>query len=170
MENLINPEPGMIVWTLITFGILLVILRVFAWKPILGLLDERERSIRESLDASQHAQEQAESALEENRKILSEARKASGEILQKAEQEAEQVKSGILDKARREQEELVQRGREEIEREKRSAIQEIRSVTADLALAAAEKLIETKMDDESNRRLVEGYLKDLEEVGPSRLS
>ncbi|MGD8375970.1 MAG: F0F1 ATP synthase subunit B [Acidobacteriota bacterium] len=166
MERLISPDTGMILWTLITFGILVVILRLFAWKPLLGVLDERERTVRESLESAEKAREDAETVLEENRRILAEARRASGDILQKAGQEAEQVKSGIMQKAREEQEELLERGRAEIEREKRAAIREIRGVAADLAMSAAEKLLESKLDDEANRRLVEGYLEDLEEAGP----
>lgn len=166
MERLISPEPGMILWTLITFGLLVLILRFFAWKPLLGVLDERERTVRESLESAEKAREEAQSVLEENRRILAEARRASGDILQKAGQEAEQVKSGIMQKARDEHEELLERGRAEIEREKRAAIREIRGVAADLAMSAAEKLIESKLDDEANRRLVEGYLEDLEGAGP----
>jgi len=168
MEKLISPEPGLIIWTLVTFGLLLVLLRVFAWKPLLGIIEERERSIRDSLEASRRAREEAETALEENRRILAEARKTAGGIVQKGEDEAGKVKEGILQRAREEHDELLRRGREEIERETRSAVREIRSVTADLALAAAEKLIEARLDDDANRRLVEGYLDDLEEAGPGR--
>lgn len=166
MERLITPEPGMIVWTLITFGILVVILRAFAWKPLLGVLEQRERTVRGSLDSAQRAREEAESVLEENRKMLLEARRTSGDILQKAGQEGEHVKAGIIGRARQEHEEMLLRGRDEIEREKRAAIREIRGIAADLALTAAEKLIETRLDEEANRRLVERYLDDLEEAGP----
>jgi len=166
MEKLISPEPGMILWTLFTFALLLFILGRFAWKPLLAALEERERTIRESLDAARQAQEQASTALEENRQILAEARKSAGEILDRARQEAEHVKSGILEGARRDQENLLERGREEIEREKRAAIQEIRGVAADLALSAAEKLIGARLDEAGDRRLVEGYLQELEGAGP----
>ena len=165
MEKLISPEPGMILWTILTFGLLLVILRAFAWKPILGMLEERERSIRESMEAARQAQEQASASLEENRKILADARKTAGEIVQKARGEAEEARAGIMAEAKQDRDELLGRGREEIEREKRAAIQEIRGVAADLALTAAEKLIEARLDDDADRRLVEGYLKELEGTG-----
>lgn len=168
MEKLILPEPGLILWTIITFGLLLVVLRAVAWKPILGVIEAREHAIRESVEASRRAREQSESALEENRRILAEARRAAGDIVQRGEREAEQVKSGIMEQARKEQEELVRRGREAIERETRQAVREIRTVAAELALAAAEKLIESRMDDDVHRRLVEKYLEDLEAPGPGR--
>ena len=168
MDKLITPEPGLMLWTLITFGLLLVLLRLFAWKPLLAVIEEREGVVRESLEASRRAQEEAESALEENRRILAEARKAAAEVVQRSEKDAEKVREELLHKARKDGEELLRQGREEMEREKRAAVREIRGVAADLALAAAEKLIEARLDDDANRRLVEGYLDDLEEAGPGR--
>jgi len=168
MEKLISPEPGLIIWTCITFVLLLAILRRVAWKPILGVIEERERAIRESMETSRQAREQAEAALEENRRILADARRAAGELIQRGEQDAEKVKSGILEQARREQEELTRRGRETIERETRQAVREIRTVAAELALAAAEKLVEARMDDDASRRLVDKCLDDLEAAGPRR--
>ena len=168
MDALLSPEPGLILWTILTFFLLLVLLRLFAWKPILGIIEERERMIRDSLEASRRAREEAETALAENRRILAQARDAASTIVQQGAEEAEEVKAGILEKARNEHDGLIRRGRDEIERETRSAIQEIRGVTADLALAAAEKLIETRMDEEINRKLVESYLRDLEKSGSRR--
>jgi len=168
MEKLITPEPGMIIWTCVTFVLLLVILRGVAWKPILGVIEARERAIRESMEASRRAREQAEAALAENRRILSDARRAAGELIQRGEQDAAKVKSGILEQARREQEELTRRGREAIERETRQAVKEIRTVAAELALLAAEKVVESRMDDDASRRLVDRFLTDLEAADPRR--
>ncbi len=81
MDKLLTPEPGLMLWTLITFGLLLVLLRVFAWKPLLAVIEERERVVRDSLESSRRAQEEAESALEENRRILAEARKAAAGVI-----------------------------------------------------------------------------------------
>lgn len=165
MDKLITPEPGLIIWTLITFGLLLILLRVFAWKPLLSMIEERERSIRDSLEKSNRAQEEAELALEENRKILAEARKAAAGVVQQGEKDAEQVRSELLKKARQEGEELLRQGRDEMAREKRAAIREIRGVAADLALAAAEKLVQERMDEPANRRLVERYLEEIDDIG-----
>lgn len=166
MDKLITPESGLILWTLITFALLLVILRLFAWKPLLAVIEERERVVRDSLESSRRAREEAESALEENRKILTEARRAAAEVVQRGEKDAEQVREELLQKARAEGEEILRHGREEMEREKRAAVREIRGVAADLALAAAEKLVEERMDDPVQRRLVERYLEDIDSMGP----
>ncbi len=166
MDKLLTPEPGLMLWTLITFGLLLVLLRVFAWKPLLAVIEERERVVRDSLESSRRAQEEAESALEENRKILAEARKAAAGVIQRSEKDGEQVREELLQKARKEGEELLRQGREEMEREKRAAVREIRGVAADLALAAAEKLVEERMDDPVQRRLVERYLEEMDSMGP----
>ncbi len=166
MDKLLTPEPGLMLWTLITFGLLLILLRVFAWKPLLAVIEERERVVRDSLESSRRAQEEAESALEENRKILAEARKTAAGVIQRSEKDAEQVREELLQKARKEGEELLRQGREEMEREKRAAVREIRGVAADLALAAAEKLVEERMDDPVQRRLVERYLEEMDSLGP----
>ncbi len=166
MDKLLTPEPGLMLWTLITFGLLLVLLRVFAWKPLLAVIEERERVVRDSLESSRRAQEEAESALEENRKILAEARKAAAGVIQRSEKDAEQVREELLQKARKEGEEVLRQGREEMEREKRAAVREIRGVAADLALAAAEKLVQERMDDPVQRRLVERYLEEIDSMGP----
>jgi len=166
MDKLLTPEPGLMLWTLITFGLLLVLLRAFAWKPLLAVIEERERVVRDSLESSRRAQEEAESALEENRKILAEARKAAAGVVQRGEKDAEQVREELLQKARKEGEELLRQGREEMEREKRAAVREIRGVAADLALAAAEKLVEERMDGPLQRRLVERYLEEMDSLGP----
>jgi F-type H+-transporting ATPase subunit b len=166
MDKLITPESGLILWTLITFGLLLVLLRLFAWKPLLAVIEERERVVRDSLEASRRAREEAESALEENRKILAEARKAAAEVVQRGEKDAEQIREELLQKARKEGEEVLRQGREEMEREKRAAVREIRGVAADLALAAAEKLVEQRMDDPTQRQLVERYLEEMDGMDP----
>ena len=166
MDKLLTPEPGLMLWTLITFGLLLVLLRVFAWKPLLAVIEERERVVRDSLESSRRAQEEAESALEENRKILAEARKAAAGVIQRSEKDAKQIREELLQKARKEGEEVLRQGREEMEREKRAAVREIRGVAADLALAAAEKLVQERMDDPVQRRLVERYLEEMDSLGP----
>jgi F-type H+-transporting ATPase subunit b len=165
MDKLITPEPGLLIWTLVTFGLLLILLRLFAWKPLLAMIEQREHAIRDSLEKSNRAQEEAEAALKENRKILAEARKAAAGVVQKGEKDAEQVRSELLQKARQEGEELLRQGRDEMAREKRAAIREIRGVAADLALVAAEKLVQEKMDEPGNRRLVERYLEEIDDIG-----
>ena len=75
MEKLIQPEPGMMIWTIITFGLLLIVLRVFAWKPILAILDEREKTIKDSLESAEMAREEGQRHLADSREALKQARK-----------------------------------------------------------------------------------------------
>ena len=150
---LLAPQTGTIIWTLITFGALLILLRIFAWKPILGLLDERERTIRGSLDDARKASEEAEKHLAESREALKGARQEMAALIEKGQREAERVRQEMIDRAQQEARETRKRGLEEIEREKRAAIGEIRKAAVDLAVVAAGRIVTTSMDEKAQRKL-----------------
>src|SRR5215475_1950133 len=103
--GLVEIHPGLIIWTMITFIVLLVILRLVAWKPILALLEERERTIRESLEQAKQAKEEAEKLMAQHREMMAKARHEMAAIIEKAQRDAEQVRSDILARAHREAEE-----------------------------------------------------------------
>ncbi len=145
--------------------LLVFILGKFAWKPLLAMLAERERTIRTSLEEARKARDDSESLLEQNRAILADARNQANEVLEKARQDAEQRRTELAEKARQEAEGLLVRSREESERQKRLAIRELRSEAADLAIAAASQVVGTDLDGESQRRLVDEYFASLSEKG-----
>ncbi len=160
--GLVDINPGLIIWTLVTFGALLVVLRLVAWKPLLGMLEERERTIRESLEQAKRAREEADTLMAQHRGMLAKARQEMAAIIEKAQRDAEQRRADILARASREAEEKLKRLAGEIERQKQQALDEIKQATVDLALAAATRLIQTDMDDEKHRTLLRSYLADLE--------
>ena len=138
--DLVAINPGLIIWTIITFIVLLVVLRLVAWKPILGLLEERERTIRESLEQARLAKEEAEKLMAQHKEMIGKARHEMAAIIEKAQRDAEQRRADILARAHREAEDKARHFSEDLERQKRAAIREVREQSADLVIAAASRL------------------------------
>lgn len=154
-------NPGLIVWTIITFVIVLVILRATAWKPLLGALTAREEKIRSSLKDAQDAQEQARALLEENRRQLALAEEQSQRIIREGRDMGERLKAEILEKANTSARSAVAQAREEIQREKESALTQLRSEVADLAIQAAGKILDANLDTAKQRALVDAVIRDI---------
>jgi len=161
-SSLIEPNIGTIFWTLVTFVILVFLLGRYAWKPLLGALQERERSIQEAIDQARGDREQAEKLVEEQRQLLDQARRERAEAVAAGQRDAEKVKAEILEEAKKQREKLLSQTQAQVEAGMRQARSELRGIAADLALRAAEKLLATNLDDASQRKLVEDYLTDLE--------
>lgn len=154
-------EGGLVIWTLVVFGLLLFALRRWVWPELLGAVRERERRLEEQIAAAEKSRAEAAALLEEHRKLLSGARTEAQEILNKAKSVAEKEREALLAKARGEYEQLLARARKEIVDEKDKALLELRREAVDLSIAAASRLIDAKLDSEANRRLVMEYLASL---------
>jgi F-type H+-transporting ATPase subunit b len=161
-KALMEPHIGTIFWTLITFLVLAFLLGKVAWKPLLGALDAREKSIEDSLDQARNERDEAEKLLEEHKALIAAAHRERAEALTRAGQEAERLKSGIMDEARDQREKLLAQSREQVEAGLKQAKAELQSVAVDLAIQAATKLLEKNVDDPTQRKLVEDHLADLE--------
>ena len=160
-SSLITPDPGTIVWTVVTFVILAFLLGRFAWKPLLQILEERERTVRDSLEESRKARAEAEEVLRRNQEILAGARRESAAILEQGKREVEALKGEILAQARKEAQELVEQGKRQVQYEQKQAMEQLRSQVADLAIRAAERLILRSLDDTKHRELIDDYVKSL---------
>lgn len=158
---LLKFEPGLMIWTGVTFLLTLVALRLIAWKPILGALDEREGRIRDSLEKAEQAKREAEKAIAENRTNMEESLRRSQELVVEARQEAERVRAQAREEAREEARKIMDEGRRQLEAERRAAVAEIRQETAGLAIRAAEQLLRKNLGQDDNRRLVEEFLEQL---------
>jgi len=155
---LLNIEPGLIIWTVITFVILLIVLRKVAWGPILTALEQREQTIRHSLEEAQRARREAEQLLAQHQQMLAEANRDVTRLLEQGREEAERLRISMTEQARQEAQRLTEAARREIVRERQLAVQELRNTAADLALAAAGRLLNTAMTTEDHRRLVSEFL------------
>jgi F-type H+-transporting ATPase subunit b len=147
--------------TIVVFAIFAWILGRFAWGPLLKFVDDREKTIREQVDSAQLAAAEARDLLAKHQDILKGAGREREEILQKALKEAEQLRGELATKARADAEQVVARTREQIGREKDQAIAELRSHVADIAVEAASRIVKSSLDERTQRKLVDDYIKDL---------
>ena len=142
----------------INFFIVLVALRLFLYKPILGMLDRRAERIREGLQAADRSKEQAAEAEQEVARQLGEARQQGQALVAQAQDAANRIQEDARGQARREAESLLERARGEIQLERDQAIAELRKEFADLTVFAAEKVIGQSLDRQGHQRLIEEVL------------
>src|SRR6266850_5740615 len=165
-SSLITPDVGMIFWTVVTFVLLALLLGRFAWKPLLQVLEEREKTIRESLEAAQKARAEADQTLRKNQEALAAARTETAALIEQGKREAEALRLEIVAQARKESQDLIEQGKKQVQYEQKRAIEQLRSQVADLAIQAAERLIVRSLDDAKQRELVDEYVKSLPTTGP----
>jgi len=154
-------NPGLIIWTIITFLIVLAILRGTAWKPLMQVLKDREEKIESSLEEAEKARLEAIRLLEENKRVLMEAETQSARIMREGRVMGEKLKAEILEKAQASSRQMVEQAKDEIRREKDAALVQLRSEVSDLAIAAAGKLLDANLDTAQQRRLVDQAIKEL---------
>ncbi len=154
-------NPGLTLWTAITFLVLLVVLSRFAWGPIVRMLDERERTIREAIEAAKKERADAERLLAEQKAALAHAQREAADLARRNQQEVEALRQELTARARKEADELVASARRQITEEKVKAMQELRAQVADLAIDAASRLVKANLDDATQRQLVEDYIAQL---------
>src|SRR3954452_8536677 len=148
---LVTPSVGVMIWTLIAFGLSYYILSKLAFPRIGAALDKRQRAIEESIDSAERTKEEADKLLAEYRARLGEAREQAEEIVVRARRAAEATHKEALDQARVQREELMAQTRRDIESETRRAISEIRSEVADLMVLATEKVTRKTLDGADQR-------------------
>jgi F-type H+-transporting ATPase subunit b len=154
-------NPGLAIWTLVIFGLLLLILAKTAWPAILKAVEEREQKIQEQLDAAAKANAEAQRVLAEYQKQVAAARSEAQELLATGRQAGEKLREEIIARGREEQEELLARARREIQIEREQALAELRREAVELSIAAAGKVIERNLDSEADRKLVQEYLSSI---------
>ncbi|GAB4329779.1 MAG: F0F1 ATP synthase subunit B [Calditrichia bacterium] len=157
-------EPGMMIWTWVTFAVLFFVLAKVAWKPLTQAIEERENSISESLRKAEEANAKAQAQLEQQEKQLAETQLQIQKMLQESKEMAEKMKSEIVESGRQEAARLRERAQAEIAREKEAAIQELRGQVADLTIAAASRLISAELDDKKHRDLINQYIKEMDRL------
>jgi F-type H+-transporting ATPase subunit b len=155
-------EPGLMIWTVIVFFLLLLILRKFAYPALLGAVEARERALQQQLDEAERNRAESEALLAEHKKLLAEARTQAHALLVEARTMAEKERALAMEKTLQEQQDLLERARREIVDERDRAIAELRREAVELSLAAASKLIGERLTSETDRKLVQDYLSGLD--------
>ncbi len=154
------PDPGLFLWTLVTFGIVLFILKWKAWGPLMAALDEREKRINDALSSADKAKEEAEKVSNEYDEMIKRAQAEAQQIISKAKDAGNSLKDEIERKATEKAENLIQKSNKQIDAAKAKAIDEIKSVSVDLAIQAASKVIDKNLDDSTNRELAKSIINE----------
>ena len=163
-----NIKPGMVqvhggtlFWSVITFLILLVVLKKIAWSPIIEALESRESQIKEALNSAETARENAEKASQDYDDLVKKARAEAQEIVSESKATGERVRQEIKNTAEKEADDIINKAKAKIESEREKAINEIRSVAIDFSIEAASKVIERNLDSEDNRRIINDTIKEV---------
>ncbi len=154
-------EFGLTLWTVVLFAIFAFVLTKLGWKPLLAMIEEREKGIHDAVGSAEKANEEAQRLLAQHQELIREAGRQREEIMKRALADAETVKADLIAQARAESERMVQKAKEQIEREKKLAIQELRSSVADLAVEAAAKIVQSSLTPEAQKKLVHDFIDDL---------
>ena len=159
---LVQPGIGVMIWTLIAFGLTLWVLKRLAFPRIAEALDKRRKAIVESIDAAERTRVEADQLLSEYRERLREAREQADEIVSRSRKAADKLQDEAKVSANEKREELMEQTRRDIEQETRRAIEQIRREVADLTVLATEKVTRKSLDDEDHRRLIEEALSEFD--------
>ena len=158
MEKWLSFDPGLFMWTIVTFLIVLFILKWKAWGPLMSALDKREEDIKNALLEADRAKENAEKASQDYEELIKKAHSESQQIISNSKTAGEKVKNDIESAAKEKAEEMIEKAKIQIESESQKAIQEIKSSVVDLSIEAATKILEKNLDSEDNRKLVDQTL------------
>ena len=159
---LVSPGLGLMLWTLLAFGVTMYFLKRFAFPRISEALEKRANAIKENIKASERQREEADELLKEYRQRLTEAREQADDIVARARNAADSLKSEAADEGKAKREELVSAARKDIETETRRSLERIRKEVADLTVLATERVTRKTLDDDDHKRLVEEALAEVD--------
>lgn len=156
--TLVVPDVGMIIWTWLVFFLVLLLLRKFAWKPILKSLEEREESINKSIGDAEEANRSLENAMQEQRALIDEGRRKAADAINNAKNDATATANELRESAKKNSEEMLAEAHAEIMREQETALAELKSEVGNLSIMVASKLLDADLDNDRNRGLVKKYV------------
>lgn len=163
MDNpLVQPDPGLFIWTILTFLVLLTLLAKFAWKPLLEALETRQQGIRKALDDAQAAKQELERLEQESAQMMRKARAEAEMLITQSRADADRLREEIRQKAKADAEGIMRNAERQIQLETGRALQQIRSEAVDLSVMIASKIIQRNITKEDNERLIADALKQVE--------
>lgn len=161
-------DPGVWIWTVIVFVLLLAIMKKMAWKPIMDSLEERDKTIKTSLDQAERIQAETLRIAEEQNKILAQARVEANAMLQSSKLASDELRRKLEQSAQEEKARIIASATQEIEASKRQALSELKKTTADLSIQIAEKLIRGSLDSAKQRQIVDQLIDEVSAAGPAQ--
>src|SRR5688572_8099755 len=166
MNPLVQPDPGLFIWTILTFLVLVTLLAKFAWRPLLQALDSRQELIRKSLDDAQQARQELERLQHESAQIIRQARVDAEAVVAQSRSDAARLREELRQKAKAEAEGIVRNAERQIQLETQRALQQIRHEAVDLSVMIASKILRRNLTREDNEKLIEEALKQVETPRP----
>jgi F-type H+-transporting ATPase subunit b len=164
MDNpLVQADPGLFIWTIVTFLVLLGLLAKFAWGPLLQALDARQNAIRKSLDDAQQAKQELERLNAESAQIIAKARIDADAIISQSRSDGDRLREEIRQKARAEADHIVKSAERQIQLETTRALEQIRHEAVDLSVMIASKIIQRNLSKEDNERLIDEALRQVQQ-------
>jgi F-type H+-transporting ATPase subunit b len=154
-------KPGLIIWTWITFIVVAVLLRKFAWGPLLSSVEGREKNIVDAIESAKRERAEAEKLLGEQKTAIAQARQEAADAVRKTQADMEKFRDELMNKARKEADALKADAQRAIVEERTKAIVEIKAEAVKLSIAIAEKLINEKLDDAKHQQLAQQFVADL---------
>jgi F-type H+-transporting ATPase subunit b len=163
MDNpLVQVDPGLFIWTIVTFLVLLTLLAKFAWRPLLLALESRQALIRKALDDAQQAKQELERLNLESAQIINRARVEAEAVITQSRSDGDRLREEIRAKARTEADHIVKNAERQIQLETSRALEQIRREAVDLSVMIASKIIQRNLTKEDNERLIDEALKQVE--------
>ena len=164
MDNpLVQADPGLFIWTIITFLVLLFALKKLAWGPLLAALEARQNSIRQSLDDAQQAKQELERLNAESAQIIARARQDADAIITQSRSDGDRLREEIRQKARSEADLIVKNAERQIQLETSRALEQIRHEAVDLSVMIASKIIQRNLTKEDNERLIDEAMRQVQQ-------
>jgi F-type H+-transporting ATPase subunit b len=163
MDNpLVQPDPGLFIWTILTFLVLLALLAKFAWRPLLQALESRQETIRKSLDDAQQAKTELERLQQESAQIVRQARVEAEAVVSQSRTDAARLRDEMRQKAKEEADGIIKNAERQIQLETTRALQQIRHEAIELSVAIASKIIQRNLSKEDNEKLIEEALQQVD--------
>lgn len=154
-------DPGLMIWTWITFGCLLFILTKFGWKPILGALKEREKTIQDSLDNARRIKEEMESISAQQKEMLQKAKLEAEEFLKQEKEKANQSIQTLIEKANRSATAIIEEAKIQVDEEMRGAKARLQGEVTHLVVEVTKKILKESLDETRHQKLVSEFIQDL---------
>ncbi|MEO8209575.1 MAG: F0F1 ATP synthase subunit B [bacterium] len=159
--SLLSVNPGLIIWQIIIFVILLFILKKIAWKPLLTALHTREQGIKDAIEQAEQLKKDSEDLIDQNKKILADANAQSMKIINDSKEIANKLRDELMTKTQEDSRKLLEQAKVEITQEKESAMADLRNEVSELAIKAAEKIIKENLDEAKQKKIVNDFISQI---------
>ena len=164
LDKWLTIDTGLLYWTILTFVVLLIVLRWKAWNPLMNALDARAEQIQESLSKAEKVTAEVEQQAEKNEAILNEARKEAQNIVTQAREAGDKLKNKLESDGKEQYEKMLEKAIEQIDTEKQKALNDIKNTVVDIAISASEKVIKRNLNNEDNKKLIEETVDQFKDV------